>query len=96
MPRFSPIAIVVAIAMLGCAQRPVPTTRTASPTMTIGPGATRLVASLYPDQPTLDENERRVLGAEAKLEPYVDRITLTLPMLRGLWQVRCTVTLVVV
>jgi 6-phosphogluconolactonase len=49
----------------------------------LGLGPDGHVASLYPDQPTLDENERRVLGAEAKLEPYVDRITLTLPMLRA-------------
>ncbi len=26
---------------------------------------------------------RRVIGAEAKLEPFIDRITLTLPMLRA-------------
>ena len=49
----------------------------------LGLGPDGHVASLYPDQPTLDESERRVLGAEAKLEPYVDRITLTLPMLRA-------------
>jgi 6-phosphogluconolactonase len=49
----------------------------------LGLGPDGHVASLYPNEPTLDENERRVLGAEAKLEPYVDRITLTLPMLRA-------------
>src|SRR5579862_3000087 len=49
----------------------------------LGLGPDGHVASLYPDQPTLDETERRVLGAEAHLEPYVDRITLTLPMLRA-------------
>jgi 6-phosphogluconolactonase len=49
----------------------------------LGLGPDGHVASLYPDQPTLDETERRVLGAEAKLDPYVDRITLTLPMLRA-------------
>jgi 6-phosphogluconolactonase len=49
----------------------------------LGLGPDGHVASLYPDQPTLDETERRVLGAVAKLEPYVDRITLTLPMLRA-------------
>jgi 6-phosphogluconolactonase len=49
----------------------------------LGVGSDGHVASLYPDQPTLDETERRVLGAEAKLGPYVDRITLTLPMLRA-------------
>ena len=48
----------------------------------LGLGPDGHVASLYPEQPTLDETERRVIGAEAKLEPYVDRITLTLPMLR--------------
>jgi 6-phosphogluconolactonase len=47
----------------------------------LGLGSDGHVASLYPEQPTLDETEHRVIGAEAKLEPYVDRITLTLPML---------------
>ncbi|HEY8029660.1 MAG TPA: 6-phosphogluconolactonase [Gaiellaceae bacterium] len=49
----------------------------------LGLGPDGHVASLYPDQPTLEESERRVIGAEAKLEPYVERITLTLPMLRA-------------
>ncbi|HEY2073922.1 MAG TPA: 6-phosphogluconolactonase [Gaiellaceae bacterium] len=49
----------------------------------LGLGPDGHIASLYPNQPTLDESERRVLGAEAKLDPYVDRITLTLPMLRA-------------
>jgi 6-phosphogluconolactonase len=49
----------------------------------LGLGPDGHVASLFPDQPTLDETERRVLGAEAKLEPYVERITLTLPLLRA-------------
>jgi len=49
----------------------------------LGLGSDGHAASLYPDQPTLDETERRVIGAEAKLDPYVDRITLTLPMLRA-------------
>jgi 6-phosphogluconolactonase len=48
----------------------------------LGMGADGHIASLYPDEPTLDETERRVVGTEAKLEPYVDRITLTLPPLR--------------
>ncbi len=39
------------------------------------------IASLYPNQPTLDETERRVIGAEAHLAPFVDRITLTIPVL---------------
>ena len=49
----------------------------------LGLGPDGHIASLYPDEPTLDESERRVIGAEAKLDPYVDRITLTLPMLRA-------------
>jgi 6-phosphogluconolactonase len=49
----------------------------------LGLGPDGHVASLFPEQPTLDEVERRVIGSEAKLEPYVDRITLTLPVLRN-------------
>jgi 6-phosphogluconolactonase len=48
----------------------------------LGLGPDGHVASLYPEQPTLDEGERRAIGADAKWEPYVDRITLTLPTLR--------------
>ncbi len=47
----------------------------------LGLGPDGHVASLYPDQPTLDESERRAIGAEAHLQPFVDRITLTLPVL---------------
>jgi 6-phosphogluconolactonase len=49
----------------------------------LGLGPDGHVASLYPEQPTLDETERRVIGAEAHLQPFVDRITLTLAMLRA-------------
>ena len=49
----------------------------------LGLGPDGHVASLFPEQPTLDVTERRAIGAEAKLEPFVDRITLTLPMLRS-------------
>ena len=58
----------------------------------LGLGRDGHVASLYPDQPPLDETERRAIGAEAKLEPYVDRITLTLPMLRRAREVMFLVT----
>ena len=51
--------------------------------MLLGLGSDGHVASLFPDQPTLDETERKAVGAVAKLEPFVDRITLTLPLLRS-------------
>jgi 6-phosphogluconolactonase len=49
----------------------------------LGLGRDGHVASLYPRARTLDVTDRRVVGAEAKLEPFVDRITLTLPPLRS-------------
>ena len=49
--------------------------------MLLGLGPDGHVASLFPEQPTLDVTDRHVVGAEAKHEPFVDRITLTLPML---------------
>jgi 6-phosphogluconolactonase len=49
----------------------------------LGLGPDGHVASLYPEQPTLDVTDRRAIGAEAKLQPFVDRITLTLPTLRA-------------
>jgi len=49
----------------------------------LGLGPDGHVASLFPDEPTLEETERRVIGATAKLEPFVDRVTLTLPALRA-------------
>ena len=49
----------------------------------LGLGPDSHIASLYPNQPTLDETQRRVVGAQAHLDPYVDRITLTLPALRA-------------
>jgi len=49
----------------------------------LGLGSDGHVASLFPLQPTLDITERKAVGAEAGLEPFVDRISLTLPMLRN-------------
>jgi 6-phosphogluconolactonase len=38
-------------------------------------------ASLFPNAPTLDERERLVVDADAALEPFVERVTLTIPAL---------------
>ncbi|HJQ74528.1 MAG TPA: 6-phosphogluconolactonase [Gaiellaceae bacterium] len=47
----------------------------------LGIGPDGHAASLFPNQPTLEERSRRAIPAEAKLEPFVDRVTMTLPML---------------
>jgi 6-phosphogluconolactonase len=47
----------------------------------LGIGPDGHAASLFPNQPTLDERSRRAVAAEAKLEPFVDRVTMTLPVL---------------
>ena len=47
----------------------------------LGLGPDGHAASLFPGQPTLDERERRAVPAEAKLEPFVDRVTMTVPVI---------------
>jgi 6-phosphogluconolactonase len=48
----------------------------------LGIGSDGHLASLFPDQETLSERSRLVLGVEvAGLEPFVPRVTLTLPAL---------------
>jgi 6-phosphogluconolactonase len=47
----------------------------------LGLGPDGHVASLFPGQPTLQERERRAIPAEATLEPFVERVTLTRPVL---------------
>lgn len=58
----------------------------------LGLGPDGHVASLFPSRPTLDETERSAIGAEAGLEPFVDRITMTLPRLRNAREVLFMVT----
>jgi 6-phosphogluconolactonase len=47
----------------------------------LGIGPDGHAASLFPNQPTLDERSRRAIPADAQLEPFVDRVTMTLPVL---------------
>jgi 6-phosphogluconolactonase len=46
----------------------------------LGLGPDGHAASLYPNSPDLEERERRAIPAVAKLEPFVDRVTMTIPV----------------
>lgn len=47
----------------------------------LGIGADGHTASLFPGEPLLVAGERRAVWAEARLEPWVARVTMTVPML---------------
>jgi len=49
----------------------------------LGMGPDGHIASLYPHSTALGEHERRAVPAEAKLEPLVDRVTMTIPVLES-------------
>ena len=49
----------------------------------LGLGPDGHVASLFPDAPGLDERDHLVIAAEPKLDPLVERITLTPPALQA-------------
>jgi 6-phosphogluconolactonase len=48
----------------------------------LGVGPDGHIASLFPNAPTLRQR-RKVLPADAGLEPFVDRVTMSLPVLRS-------------
>jgi 6-phosphogluconolactonase len=58
----------------------------------MGLGPDGHTASLFPGAPTLGERERRVVAAAPGLEPFVERVTLTLPALRASREVVFLVT----
>ena len=58
----------------------------------LGLGPDAHVASLFPGSPQLAERERRVTSGPAGLEPYVDRVTMTLPMLLSIARLILLVT----
>ena len=49
----------------------------------LGVGGDGHTASLFPEAPSLDARGARAVAAAPGLEPWVDRVTMTVPMLAG-------------
>ena len=49
----------------------------------LGLGSDGHTASLFPDAPTLDVRDRLAVAAEPGLDPFVERVTLTIPALES-------------
>jgi 6-phosphogluconolactonase len=65
-----------------------PTTPPVFDLLLLGIGSDGHCASLFPRQPSLSERTRLVVGVpEAGLEPFVPRISMTLPVLTGAQQI---------
>jgi 6-phosphogluconolactonase len=58
----------------------------------LGLGADGHVASLFPDTPQLDVEDRRATSGPARLEPLVERVTMTMPALRSAHRIVFLVT----
>lgn len=58
----------------------------------LGIGPDGHTASLFPNAPSLEETDRRAVAADAAFEPFVPRVTLTLPALCGATHVVFLVT----